>query len=69
MLDVSAQSYISHVRVLQLDVAIKSKPTFLSMMGIYTPGSHTMAQCLAQGHMPVDGHIFRGSNQTCDLFL
>ena len=69
MLDVSAQTYISHVTVLQLHVAVKSRTTFLSTAEIYTPHSHTMAQCLAQGHMAVDGHISCGGDQTCDLFM
>lgn len=68
MLDVTAQTYIYHVRVLQLDVAVKSESTVLSTSQIYPPGSHTMAQCLARGHMAVDWHISCGSDQTCDLF-
>lgn len=43
MLHVLSQTYVSHVRVIQLDVAIKSKTTFLSTTEIYTPNSYTMA--------------------------
>lgn len=34
----------------------------------YTPGSHTIAQCISQEHMEVDGHLGCGRDQTCDLF-